>query len=230
MSWARPKAACRRSEWPPNSLRTSCSDANGRYQATLSQQESDNTLEISLRTRTINTWVSVESFNTNLSGEGLAVRGDYPYTWTGPTRSAANGSTQRTNYVISDSRKGAAQLFEWLMEASDFTRTAFDPGAAQAVWPSDGSSVCTGACEDRVYNSNLRFPSIYANRNSHDVAYHEYGHLTMYRRNGYRAPNSIGDHDPRLRYSFGLAWSEGWATGYAQFVRPDGNYNAANFA
>ena len=203
-------------------------DANGRYQTTVSHQEPDNTLEIFLRTKTINTWVSVEVFNANAPGGGLAVRGDAPYEWNGPTLSVINGGTQRMDYVISDSRKGAAQLFEWLVEASDFTRTAFNPGASQAVWPSNGTTFCE-ACSDHNYNYNLRFAAIYANRNSHDVAYHEYGHLTMYRRNGYRAPNSGGGHDPIRRYLFGLAWSEGWATAYAQFIRPDGYYDAANF-
>ncbi|MBK7104548.1 MAG: right-handed parallel beta-helix repeat-containing protein [Ignavibacteriae bacterium] len=197
----------------------------GYYSITVSENEPDNELELFLGLRCINTWLSVETPYPQDGSDGLSVWGDNPYSWTGPTTNYVVSGTVNLNYTINAANKGAAQLFNWLMQACTYTRSSYDPGACQAVWP-----VGTGASSDPYYNSNLRFGSIYSNANSHDVAYHEYGHLTMYRRNSYHAPNSSGPHSLTGLYSPGLCWSEGFATAYAQFVNPDGYYDAANFS
>jgi tetratricopeptide (TPR) repeat protein len=200
---------------------TAITNSNGYYSISVTDDESDSNLEIYLCVKTINSMLSVETIQG--TGEGLAVQGDYPYTWIGPTNEGITSGSTTLNYSISNSTKGAAQLFAWLMQACYFTRTSFDPGAAQATWSASATGV------DPNYNNNLLFQSIYANVNSHDVAYHEYGHLTMYRRNGYHAPGSGGIHNLFASQVPGLAWSEGWATAYAQFINNDGYYDAANF-
>jgi len=195
----------------------------GYYSITVTHDEPDNELELFIRLRTINTWLAVEH-PVGSPEDGLAVWGDYPYIWTGPTVINVVAGSKILDYTINNSEKGAAQLFEWLMQGCYFTRSSFDPGAAQAVWP-----IGSGAGSYSNYYYNLKFGSIYANRNSHDVAYHEFGHLTMFRRNGYSPIGSGGSHYLEDLYLPGLAWSEGWATAYAQYINPDGYYDAANF-
>jgi hypothetical protein len=200
---------------------TALTNSNGYYSISVTDNEPDNELEIYLHIKTINSMLSVET--PEGEGNGLAVWGDYPYSWTGPTVEHVSAGSTTLNYTINNSTKGAAQLFHWLMQACYFTRTSFDPGTTQAVWPASGTGV------DPSYNYNILFQSVYANSNSHDVAYHEYGHLTMYRRNPYHAYGSGGDHSIYDLQLPGLAWSEGWATAYAQFVNNDNYYDAANF-
>ena len=59
-----------------------------------------------------------------------------------------------------------------------------------------------------------------------DSVLHEYGHALMYRASGNTSISPGGAHgfDDDLQDS-GLAYSEGWATGYMLSLCPDGQYN-----
>jgi hypothetical protein len=207
--------------------------SSGYFSTTVVHDDGDSSLELFLRVRTENTWIRMGNYYDNgnstcSSGNnycGLASSSN-TYQWTGPLVTGVTSGSRQMNYTVADSRKGSAQIFTWLMDAGSFTRTAYEPGQVRAVFGAPNNSAF--AVTD--YNYNLVFAALYGNRNSHDVPYHEHGHTTLYRRNGYRPPNAGGSHDPTLLYAPGLAWSEGFATGYAQFVNPDGNYDAANFA
>ncbi|MBU0561667.1 MAG: hypothetical protein KJ799_13200 [Bacteroidetes bacterium] len=199
--------------------------STGHFSITVTHDDGDADLELFLRVKSINSWMSVELYQDFYVGNGLAVLGDAPFSWTGITQN--NITTNTTiNLIIDDYRKGAAQIFDWLMTSTIFTRTAFDPGQVQAVWPGPGSN----AYSDPNYNSNLVIGDLNDNADYPDVVFHEFGHTTMYRRNSYHAPNSGGSHSFLGLYSTGLAWSEGWATAYSQFIMNDGYYNAVNFA
>lgn len=199
--------------------------STGYFNVTVTHNDNDTNLELFLRVKSLNSWISVENYTNWIPGNGLAVYGDQPFQWTGNTVNNITGGTVSMNYIIDDTRKGAAQLFDWLMTTTIFTRNSFDPGAVQAVWPA-GSY----AYSDPAYNNNLVIGDLHTNSNYPDVVFHEFGHTTMYRRNSYSAPNSIGQHSLSGLYSPGLAWSEGWATAYSQFILNDGRYDAANFA
>ena len=199
--------------------------STGYFNVTVTHNDNDTNLELFLRVKSLNSWISVENYTNWIPGNGLAVYGDQPFQWTGNTVNNITGGTVSMNYIIDDTRKGAAQLFDWLMTTTIFTRNSFDPGAVQAVWPA-GSY----AYSDPAYNNNLVIGDLHTNSNYPDVVFHEFGHTTMYRRNSYSAPNSTGQHSLSGLYSPGLAWSEGWATAYSQFILNDGRYDAANFA
>jgi len=163
--------------------------STGYYSITITHDDGDSDLEIFLRVKSINSWMSVELYQDFYVGNGLAVLGDAPFSWTGITQNNIATNTS-INLIVDDYRKGAAQIFDWLMTSTLFTRSAFDPGQVQAVWPGPGSN----AYSDPNYNSNLVIGDLNDNANYPDVVFHEFGHTTMYRRNSYHAPNSGGPH------------------------------------
>ncbi|MDT7858300.1 T9SS type A sorting domain-containing protein, partial [Rubrivirga sp. S365] len=143
------------------------------------------------------------------------------------------GGTRQMTYTISDNRRIGAQLFKWLNDAANFTHTAFSPGQVRAVtgidFPSN-SLYNDGAFSLNNYNHHLVFDIIHGIARSEDVAYHEYGHFTMFRRNSYRPPNAGGQHFYGTLIDPGFAWTEGWPTAFAQAVLTDQTYNAGNFS
>lgn len=199
-------------------------DGNGYFSIPVTHDDGDNNLELYLEVGSINSWISVELYQPSRTGYGLESIGE-EFTWTGPVVSNVTASSVQIDCIINDDRKGAAQIFDWLMTAAEFTRSAFDLGQVQAVWPGSGGSYTAPN-----YNYNIVIDGPSSNSNYPDVALHEFGHSTMYRRNNYTAPNSSGSHSFLKLYSPGLAWSEGWATAYSQFVMNDGYYDASNFA
>lgn len=207
----------------------------GYFSTVVTHDDGDSSLELFLRVRTINSWVRMGNYYDNGQGAGNCTSsnnycglssGNNQYQWDGPVVTGVTSGTRQMNYTVADSRKGAAQIFVWLNEAGSLTRTSFDPGQARAVYGLPG----TGAFSTPAYNHNLVFSTIHGNRGGEDVSYHEHGHLTMYRRNGYRNPNVGGPHSICSLIHPAFAWSEGWATGFTQYVDGDGFYNANNLS
>lgn len=63
------------------------------------------------------------------------------------------------------------------------------------------------------------------NREENDISYHEFGHAFMDRMQDLWWPNNTGgNHSFTSELNPSFAWTEGWATAYAQFVETDGWY------
>lgn len=59
-----------------------------------------------------------------------------------------------------------------------------------------------------------------------DVITHEYGHAVMYYAYDEESPSPGGPHNfDQCSQDAGLSWSEGWGTGLALSLRPDGEFN-----
>lgn len=210
-------------------------NSTGYFSTVVTHDDGDSALELFLRVRTINSWVRMGNYydGSQSTGECIAVN-DYcglaasnnQYQWDGPLVSGVTGGSRQMNYSVADARRGAAQIFAWLNEAAAFTRTSYNPGQARAVFGMPG----TGAFSLPSYNHNLVFSGIHGGIDGQDVSFHEYGHLSMYRRKSYKNPNVGGPHFICDGIHPAFAWSEGWATGFGQYVNPDGFYNANNLA
>ncbi len=211
---------------PDHIVRT---NSQGYYSVTVTHDDGDSALELFLETRSINNRVSLG--NAYLNGEndcnsnnnhcGLTSSNNV-YQWQGPLVTGVTDGSITMNYTISDYRRGGAQVFKWLNDAANFTHTAYSPGLARAVWGLPGE----GAASIESQNYNLIFTALNGIERAEDVAYHEYGHLTMFRRNSYRHSEAYGDHYYNTLIHPAFAWVEGWPTGYAQHVKPDGVYNS----
>lgn len=205
----------------------------GYFSTVVVHDDGDSSLELFLRVRSINSWVRMGNYWDN--GEGVGKCSDKNnycglsssnnvLEWTGPVATGITGGSVPMNYTVSDSRAGAVQIYAWLNEASALTRTSYNPGEARAVFGMPDP----GAFSIPEYNYNLVFGYTNGSIGGEDAPYHEYGHLTMYRSNGYKNGNEGGPHSINGLYHPALAWSEGWSTGYAQHIRSDGYYNASN--
>jgi len=117
---------------------------------------------------------------------------------------------------------GACSIFHWMNMSWSYTATnGFDPGEIVALWPNneDGSYYSLGGA---IYLSSNTW-----GWNAEDVTYHEYGHALMYEaQGGWWPENTGGTHFFNSILHPNFAWTEGWATAFAQFVDPDGVYNS----
>lgn len=214
-------------------------NSSGYFSTTVVHDDGDSALELFLMVKTANEWVRLGNGYTNglvdpFTGEAICDgRNNYcgldsennTYQWEGPLRTGVTGGSEVMNYTIADYRRGGAQVFDWLQDSAGLTHSAFNPGQVRVVWNLPGE----GAASLSNFGNHLRFAAIHGPDRSEDVAYHEYGHFTMYRRNSYRNPNTGGPHSICGQIHPAFAWSEGWATGFAQHVVPDGYYDSASF-
>lgn len=206
-------------------------DANGYFTTTVSQDEPDGQLELFLEVTSENSLVRMGNgygwdgnchSGNNYCGLGSETN---KYRWTGSVQSGVTSGSLSMSYAITDARKGGAYVFHKLMDAALLPNSAFSPGQVKAVW---GLNTDVAASLYN-YGNHLIFGAIHGQQRSEDVHYHEYGHFTMYRRNSYKASGVGGSHYLNQLIAPAFAWSEGWATGFAQHVLPDGYYDAANF-
>ncbi len=115
---------------------------------------------------------------------------------------------------------GAFAMRMWghlnLAWAAIVTRSGQDPGMVTAISPGSATFWSDTADEIEVVDSDADGP---------DVLFHEYGHALMHNASGSNAgpggPHGFGD----VTQDAGLAYSEGWATGWMLMVRPDGVFN-----
>lgn len=189
----------------------------GYYSIQVTHDDGDSDLELHVNAISANSWFAV-------SNEYTSYHGDNAYRWIGTTVNNIGPGSVTINSIIDDDRKQGAQLLDMLMTGGYYSRSTFDFGAVQAVWPYSNTAMIT-------YNGkkNLVFEDYMINTNQPDVVYHEFGHCLMYRKNSYSGPNSAGYHSLFGNYSPALCWSEGWATMFSQFIQNDGRYDAVNY-
>jgi len=93
-----------------------------------------------------------------------------------------------------------------------------DPGFVDTCYPEDG-----GTHWDRFWEE-IDIGEEY--NDGPDVVTHEYGHALMWYAYGDDSPSPGGSHSfGDINQDPGLAWGEGWATGFMLSLRPDGVYN-----
>ena len=119
---------------------------------------------------------------------------------------------------------GACSIFHWMNLGWSFSvSSGFDPGLIEGVWPWDvyGTSYFNNDTEAIYLTSDAW------SWDAEDVTLHEYGHALMYKaQNSWWPDNTGGSHNFYDILHENMAWTEGWATAFAQFVKPDGFYNA----
>jgi hypothetical protein len=93
-----------------------------------------------------------------------------------------------------------------------------DPGFVDTCYP-EGS----GALWSRFWEE-INIPG--SDNDAPDIVMHEYGHAVMYYAYGSGSPSPGGSHGfGDDAQDSGLAWGEGWATGFMLALRPDGRFN-----
>ncbi|HOT97936.1 MAG TPA: hypothetical protein PLG50_08510 [bacterium] len=92
-----------------------------------------------------------------------------------------------------------------------------DPGFVDTCFPENGTHW------DR-YWEEIDYEQGYTD--GPDIYLHEYGHAIMYYAYGENSPSPGGYHDfTQVTQNEGLAWSEGWGTGWMLSLWPDGIYD-----
>jgi len=146
-----------------------------------------------------------------------------PYAWSTPTTHTSGNDIDWGQISINSGSYSACTIFHRMNESWNFTAThGYDPGLITTIYPD--------LYEDWSY-FDLSDEHIFI-KNSHwlwnyheDIPRHEYGHALMYRAQDGWWPdyNSPDEHYYDREYNPGLAWVEGWAHAYTQFVETDGN-------
>ena len=138
------------------------------------------------------------------------------YRWSSTVRSnLPDGAIVDFGPSTTEGGYGAVRVFDVLHRAWGHTTAVGgqDPGRVDACYPKEHTRT---SFEGRIDIAAEDFDS--------DNIAHEYGHILMLR--------ATGSHSPGGPHSFNdcdldpaLAWSEGWANGFALAVIPDGVYN-----
>lgn len=154
--------------------------------------------------------------NTRLSVRD-ASRSDY--LWKSDTRDDVDDGSVIDFGTLTGST-GAVAMRMWghlnLAWNAIVTGSGQDPGNINAVSPGSGTFWSDSADELELLDSDQDGP---------DTVFHEYGHGLMHNASGGN-PGPGGSHGfGDTTQDSGLAYSEGWATGWMLMVRPDGVYN-----
>jgi hypothetical protein len=188
-----------------------CTDWDGRWNLTVNNDDGflQNGRDIYIRLKLHNSAFSVHDSD-----------GD-EYQWVTPVHDDLDeGTVLDFGTLIPSTNNEACQVFNFINRG--YTHIVGmghkDPGYVETRFP--GSGTFWSSSSERI-----QIEADY--HDGPDVVLHEYGHALMYYAfGGMDLPGPGGSHsftdNPQDR---GLAWSEGWATGFMLSVLPDGIYN-----
>lgn len=201
--------------WDSQLLGTTVTDASGHFSKTVTGNDWwDSDIEVYGLIKTVNDKVRVL-----VEYPGTAF---LPYTWGTPTTHTSGSDIDWGQISINSGSYSACTIFHRINESWNFTAThGYDPGLITTIYPDTH--------EDWSYFnlSNERI-FIYSDHwlwdYHEDIPRHEYGHALMYHAQDGWWPdyNSPDEHSYTGEYNPGLAWVEGWAHAYTQFVETDG--------
>jgi len=147
-----------------------------------------------------------------------------PYRWFTEYIRTSGGSVNFGDVGIGAGGYGACSIFHWMNESWNFTASnGYDPGEIVALWPNSGGTYYT-------LGGAIYIESSYWHWDAEDITRHEYGHNLMYNaQSGWWPPHTGGSHSFYDILHENFAWTEGWATAFAQFVDTDGTYNSGSW-
>ncbi|HPC36991.1 MAG TPA: FlgD immunoglobulin-like domain containing protein [Candidatus Marinimicrobia bacterium] len=197
-------------------LGSTTTNANGYFSKSVSGGDGlfDDEIEVYLQLKAQNSKVKVYE---PISAE--------PYRWLTNYIETDGGNVNFGNVGINVGGYGACSIFHWMNESWNFTATnGYDPGEIVSLWPnSDGTYYSLGGA--------IYIESSYWHWDAEDVTRHEYGHNLMYYAQSKWWPSHTGGtHSFYDVLHKNFAWTEGWATAFAQFVDTDGTYNSGSWS
>ncbi|MFH2048919.1 MAG: FlgD immunoglobulin-like domain containing protein, partial [bacterium] len=157
--------------------------------------------------------------------------------WHTSTHSTSGGTLNLGWQLVASGNYGACSVFEWMNDAWNAGANAgYDAGSRVFThFPNHASETSFYARGWWISNviDIAYLGDIFIDESDwhdwdydNDISYHEFGHAFMDRMQDWWWPdNTGGSHTFTDNLHKNFAWTEGWATAYAQFVETDEWYN-----